>query len=192
MVKPDIADEIPILIGEVLYNFRAALDYSVGQISRLQTPDWTGRPRRNQFPIESTAEGYRGRRNSFLAGVGDGVVRFIEGIQPYNNCDWTRRLGELSNLDKHNELIVVFQAFGIRFDDSAAKQPPPTDGTKPLIVADVETMLRIKHGNARKRGLLDELGEIEFHVDRTLALFDVELFNPKPTKYPGLRFPGEF
>jgi hypothetical protein len=35
--------------------------------------------------------------------------------------------------------------------------------------------------------LLDR--DIEFGVDRTLAMLDVELFNPKPTMYPGIRYP---
>jgi hypothetical protein len=37
-----------------------------------------------------------------------------------------------------------------------------------------------------------ELRDIESSVDRTLTIFDVELFNQKPTMYPGLRFLGEF
>jgi hypothetical protein len=52
--------------------------------------------------------------------------------------------------------------------------------------------LRIEYKNHRKRDLLDELRDIEFGVNRTLAMLDVEVFNPKPTMYPGVRFPGEF
>jgi hypothetical protein len=191
--KPDIPPDVSILVGEVVYNLRAGLDYAIGQISLLQTPDWqSSKPRRNQFPIESTAEGFRARRNTFLAGVSDGVANYIEGKQPYMNCDWTRRLAELSNLDKHNELVVVLQALAISIDESATKLPPPIDETKPIIKATIDTMLRIGFMNERKRSLLDELREIEFSVDQTLRMFDVELFNPKPTQYPGIRFAGEF
>jgi hypothetical protein len=166
----------------------------VGQVSLKQTPAWpNNRPRRNQFPIESTAGGFRARRETFLAGVGDGVALYIEGLQPYNNCEWTRRLADLSNLDKHNQLIDVLQAFAISFDDSNVRRaPPPVDGAKPVVWADLYAMLRIEYRNPRKRDLLDELRDIEFSVDRTLTTLDVELFNPKPTRYPGLRFSGEF
>lgn len=193
-VKPEIPEIVGIAVGEAVYNFRAALDYAVGQVSLKQTPAWpNNQPRRNQFPIESTPDGFRARRQTFLAGVGEGVVSYIEGLQPYNNCEWTRRLADLSNLDKHNQLIDVLQAFAISFDDSEVKGAPrPTDGTKPVVWANLYAMLRIDYRNPGKRDLLDELRDIEFSVDRTLTTFDVELFNPKPTKYPGIRFPGEF
>lgn len=191
--RPDIPPNVAILTGEVVYNLRAALDYAVGQTSALQTPEWKRRrPRRNQFPIETTPEGFRSRRDTFLAGVHDGVVHYIEGKQPYFNCDWTRRLAEISNLDKHNELVAVLQALSIEMDDSAAKAARPADGSKPIINATVFTMLRIEDRNERKRDLLDELREIEFSVDQVLRMFEVELFNPKPSLYPGIRFPGEF
>lgn len=193
-VKPEIPDAVAIVLGEAVYNFRAALDYAVGQVSLKQTLVWpNGRPRRNQFPIEGTPTGFRARRQTFLAGVGHGVASYIEGLQPYSNCDWTRRLADLSNLDKHNELVGVLQAFAISFDDSEVRQAQPLrDGSKPVVLANLYAMLRIEYRNPRKRDLLDELRDIELGVDRTLAILDVELFNPKPTKYPGIRFPGEF
>jgi hypothetical protein len=166
----------------------------VCQISLKQTPATPkSRARRNQFPIESTPDGFRARRQTFPAGVGDGVASYIEGLQPYNNCGWTRRLADLSNLDKHNQLIDLLQAFAITFDDSAVKgAPPPTDGTKPVVLAGLYAMLRIEYRNSGKRDLIDELREIENSVDRTLTIFDVEVFNQKSTTYPRLRFPGEF
>jgi hypothetical protein len=193
-IKPEIPDTVAVVLGEAVYNFRAALDYAVGQVSLKQTPARSNnQPRRNQFPIESTPAGFHARRQTFLAGVGDGVASYIEGLQPYNNCEWTRRLADLSNLDKHNQLIDVLQAFAISFDDSDVRRaPPPVDGTKPVVWADLYAMLRIEYRNPRKRDLLDELRDIEFSIDRTLTILDVELFNPKPTKYPRIRFPGEF
>ena len=193
-VKPEIPDTVAIVLGEAVYNFRAALDYAVGQVSLKQTPTWPKKqPRRNQFPIETTPAGFSARRHTFLAGVGDGAASYIEGLQPYTNCEWTRRLADLSNLDKHNRLVDVLQAFAISFDDSEVRRvPPPVDGTKPVVWANLYAMLRIEYRNPRKRDLLDELRDIEFSLDRTLAILDVDLFNPKPTKYPGIRFPGEF
>jgi hypothetical protein len=194
-IKPDVPDTVAIVLGEAVYNFRAALDYAVGQVSSKQTPTRRNQqPRRNQFPIESTPAGFSARRQTFLDGVSEGVAAYIEGLQPYNHCEWTRRLADLSNLDKHNQLVDVLQAFAISFDDSEVRRMPPprVDGTKPIVWANLSAMLRIEYRNPRKRDLLDELHDIEFSVDRTLTILDVELFKPKPTKYPGIRFPGEF
>lgn len=193
-IEPEIPEAVPVVLGEAVYNLRAALDYAVGQVSLKQSPpEINSSPRRNQFPIESTPAGFQGRRLTFLAGVGDGVASYIEGLQPYNNCEWTRRLAELSNLDKHNQLIDVLQAFAISFDEAHVTQARSlAEGTKPVVWADIRAMLRIEYRNPRRRDLLDELGDIEFWVGRTIRTLDVELFNPKPTKYPGIRFPGEF
>ncbi len=170
-----------------------ALDYAVRQVSLLQTPRQPGeKARRNQFPIESHAQRFRARPRTFLAGVGEGVVTYIEGLQPYHNCDWPRRLAELSNLDKHNELLGLMQAFSIRFDDSEVKSAGKQDGRKTVVWAEFDAMLRIGYRNPSRRDLMSELHEIEGGVSHTLAVFDVELFNPKPAKYPGIRFAGEF
>jgi hypothetical protein len=193
-IRPEVPDEVPVLVGEAVYNLRAALDYAVCQISKLQTPEWKRkRQRRNQFPIESTAEGFRARRETFLAGVSDGVVYFIEGKQPYNRCDWTRWLAEISNLDRHNQLVDVLQGFAIRFDESEIDgRQPPADGDKAVIWADIHAMLRVDYSNGHRGELLSNLRDIEFHIDQTLRLLDAELFIPKPAMYPGIRFPGEF
>ena len=62
------------------------------------------------------------------------MAAYFEGLQPYNDCEWTRRLARLSNLDKHNQLIDVLQAFAISFDDCDVRRaPPPVDGTKPVV-----------------------------------------------------------
>jgi hypothetical protein len=193
-IQPEIPEIVAVVLGEAVYNFRAALDFAIGQVSLKQTPASSdNRPRRNQFPIESTPTGFCNRRETYLAGVGDGIVSYIEGLQPYSNCDWTRRLADLSILDKHNQLVDVLQAFAISFDDSEVKQARPSrEGDKPVVWANLSAMLRIEYRNPVKRDLMDELRDIELGVERTLAILDVELFNPKPTKYAGIRFPGEF
>jgi hypothetical protein len=108
-----IPPKIAILAGEVVHNFRAALDYLVCTLSKTDTPVWTGRKRRNQFPIEHTA-GFENRRRTFLAGLSDAHVRALEAYQPYSGCQWTELLARLSNLDKHNDLIVVAQGADIQ------------------------------------------------------------------------------
>src|SRR5439155_17579685 len=69
---PDYSRKISIRVGEAAYNFRAALDYLVGQLSLGHTPTFTlpGR-RKNQFPIEHRPHVFDSRRNTWLAGVSD-------------------------------------------------------------------------------------------------------------------------
>jgi hypothetical protein len=42
-----------------------------------------------------------------LKGVSREHVALIERLQPYQGCTWTKRLKELSNLDKHRHLLRV-------------------------------------------------------------------------------------
>ena len=112
---PDVPLDVSMLVGEVTYNLRAALDYLVCQLSLLQTPKWSGKKeRRNQFPIESTEAGFDGRRASMLAGVSDRHAALIRTLQPFAGCPWTPMLATLSNVDKHNDLIEIRQGFTLK------------------------------------------------------------------------------
>jgi hypothetical protein len=120
--EPRIPPTIPLLVGEIVYNFRAALDYLIGYVSRTDSPNWP-RKRRNQFPIERTQDGFDARRETFLAGLSDAHVIAIAEYQPYAGCAWTTRLADLSNRDKHNDLIVVRQGIDIRLQESEGDEP---------------------------------------------------------------------
>ncbi len=119
---PKIPPQIPILAGETAYNLRAALDYSIGQLSRYRTPPRKGeRPRRTQFPIESSPDGFAKRRETFMYGLSDDAVLRLERYQPYKRCRWTADHQRLSHVDKHNDLIEVRQGFALRaFADGSA------------------------------------------------------------------------
>lgn len=114
--EPNIPPRIAVLTGEIVYNFRAALDYAVCALA--------GGRHRNQFPIESSAHGFSSRRQTFLEGLDDASVRRIETYQPYMGCNWTRQLARLSNLDKHNRLIVVAQGVTIKITDPEIEGKP--------------------------------------------------------------------
>ena len=95
---------ISILVGETIYNLRAALDYLVYELARHDAEriiDGT------QFPIERREEGFKGRRTTWLKGINDEHVTAIERLQPYKGCDWSSLLRDLSNPDKHRHLTAV-------------------------------------------------------------------------------------
>jgi hypothetical protein len=99
--------ELAALVGEVIYNLRAALDYVVFELAAADS----GRTQHGtQFPIEDRPEKFRKRRKTFLLGVSDAHVSQIEALQPYRGIAWTAKLRELSNPDKHRSLTVLFGA----------------------------------------------------------------------------------
>jgi hypothetical protein len=72
--------KIPILIGEIVYNLRSALDYLIFELGKFDSGETQNR---TQFPIEDTKNGFRGCRKTFLKGVNSDHVARIEGLQPY-------------------------------------------------------------------------------------------------------------
>lgn len=103
-------ERIGILVGETVYNLRAALDYLV---FRQAIAD-SGEEQRTQFPIESTPEGFAGRRATFLAGLSEEYVRLIESFQPYQGNDWMVWIRDLSSLDKHRAVPLIADVRGQR------------------------------------------------------------------------------
>lgn len=107
--KPPLPDFVSVLVGETVYNLRAALDYMVYE---LAWKDSGARKRGTQFPIEdrkfdpeNPRRGFDGRRKKFLAGLSDLHVEAIEQLQPYSGAEWTRILRDISNPDKHRQLV---------------------------------------------------------------------------------------
>lgn len=110
---PDIPEPplvLSAIIGDTLYNLRSALDYLVYALASHDSghpQEWT------QFPIDFKPEVFRSRydpksgRRCYLRGVSADHIAEIEKLQPYNGCQWTERLVELSNPDKHRRLTVV-------------------------------------------------------------------------------------
>ena len=102
---PEIPSRINAIIGDALYNFRSSLDHIVWQLVLRNggTPDT-----RNEFPIFSDRGNFSNSTRK-LRGVNDTARQIITAVQPCNGGDdalWF--LHELSNMDKHRHLPVVF------------------------------------------------------------------------------------
>src|SRR5689334_11619575 len=87
-----------VVVGEIVYNLRAALDYLV-YVPAEQ--DSGARQSGTQFPIEDSQQGFTAHRPTRLKGVSDEHAAVIRQFQPYRGCEWTRTLRDLSNPDKH-------------------------------------------------------------------------------------------
>lgn len=104
---------ISITMGEIAYNLRSALDFTVYELAVIGTG---GPVKGTQFPIEDTSAAFQMRvtgrdkkgkqiRNGyFLKGVPPQAITLIRDLQPFAGCAWTRELRELSNPDKHRHL----------------------------------------------------------------------------------------
>jgi len=103
---PTIPLDINALIGDMLYNYRSALDHAIWQlvISNDRVPS-----RVNQFPIFDDERVYRNRRRQYLSGLSAGAIVAIDSLQPCNGgSEGLSFLNELGNIDKHRHLPVVF------------------------------------------------------------------------------------
>src|SRR2546423_9773059 len=100
---------VPILIGETIYNLRTALDYLVYQLFYLDTGNLSSR---TKFPIEDHKKSWNNyfptagttaqeRRKMWLYQLSAVHQAAIKGLQPCFGCNWTAKIRDLSNPDKH-------------------------------------------------------------------------------------------
>lgn len=134
LTRPDSPIPMPvsILTGETTYNLRSSLDYLVYELAILDS----GVEQLNtQFPIADFEAKFKDARKSRLKGVSDPHVERIELLQPYNGVEWTRRLRDISNPDKHKRLIITNTNTGLnaRTTNDRADIGIP-DGVKGLFV----------------------------------------------------------
>lgn len=97
-----------ILVGEICYNLRAALDYLIFELARL---DFGQVQNGTQFPIEDRPKNFAGNGHRRLVGLNARHIAAMELLQPYNGCNWTRLLRDISNPDKHRSLSFARGGF---------------------------------------------------------------------------------
>lgn len=109
MKVKDIPDELPLILGDLLYCLRSALDQTVWCLAKINaTP---GYPEHTQFPILEQRDAPRFDRQT--RGVPTEAARIIESLQPFNaptaaevrdHLLW--RLNRLCNIDKHIRIPI--------------------------------------------------------------------------------------
>jgi hypothetical protein len=157
-----------IVTGQIVNGLRSALDYLVAALAALDSGLRNGK---TQFPVESCAKCFCGRKTTFLKGINGAHVAAIEKLQPYNGCVWTKRMAALSNLDKHNALIPAKMDFvyGGTFD--------PIEGTKRnpsryKVRVNVTPTVYVRVGEEFE--LMEAIREIYTGVAQTLDRFNPE------------------
>jgi hypothetical protein len=168
---------ISITSGEIVYNLRSALDYTVYDLARIQT----GKPvDGTQFPIEDkparfhlriTGKTQSGKYNPqahWLKGVPPGAIALIKKLQPCYGCEWTRDLRELSNPDKHRHLAPLRATTDIRIRDQEVISTDPETG-KSTIGVHYDAEVEVFFGDGRP--VLETLQALADEAKAVVALF---------------------
>ena len=116
-VKP-IPEHIPLILGDLLYCLRSALDQTVWALAKRKMG--AGYPEGTQFPIiDKLNAGSRKKFQSYTAGVPAAAIRIIKSLQPYHRANpaahLLSRLNKLGNIDKHRRIPVHSQELMFRF-----------------------------------------------------------------------------
>ena len=105
---PRLRNDCGLTIGDVIQNFRAALDYLAWDLVRTGSTPRPVNPRLVQFPMATSFKAFRGRLATQLPGVSTDFRAIIRRYQPYRRGEGPtaiRWLCNLSNMDKHRVLI---------------------------------------------------------------------------------------
>lgn len=103
---PEIPAPLGLLLGDALYNLRAALDYLAYELVLAGGNEPSGQ---TAFPIFDTADEYWERMARKVKGMRQSAIEAINRIQPYeggfSHALW--QLHRLNNIDKHRALLTI-------------------------------------------------------------------------------------
>jgi hypothetical protein len=183
--------EFSILLGEIVYNLRSALDQCVFQLALNHTGI---EHNKTMFPIFATPVDFRTKGKWRIKDIGVGPMAFIRSLQPYSD----RRqpvhyslldLNNLSNADKHRVSQLWGFSFGLGKTEivaGAALVPsglskilhdgaeicrvlPETPTDEMQVSGSLEATLSIKNPTAARRGvstnLWNVIADVRFIVD---------------------------
>ena len=176
-----------ILLGEIAYNLRAALDYLVYELARH---DSGAIQQGTQFPICDFKSRFDGMRDRFLVGVNAAHRTAIEGLQPYSGCYWTAILRDISNPDKHCKLSDSAHGFAIHMNTmgyrtyagagmwasvcrSKRRAMHPTLGREMDVYLSTEVPVIVEI-SGRPKAVVKQVRELQTSVANTLKMFEPE------------------
>jgi hypothetical protein len=169
--------EVAILIGEICYNLRDALDYLIYELTRADSGSVKSG---TQFLIEDLPENFIRRQKTFLNGLNTAHIAAIERLQPYNGCDWAAALRDFSNRDKHREFVGIGGTSVIQFwpewDSSFENTRVPIRRAKHARLGEVNVKVHFRGEITFEDGssIIQMLEKIKAQVAATLTQFKFE------------------
>lgn len=103
------AAQVRIIVGEFASCLRNALNYLTCALFEQENAGCVSYG--VQFPLESSPDGFRKKRSTYLRGIPDEHLAFFERFQPYKAGKPFDLLRDLSNAYRHRELIRVEKQF---------------------------------------------------------------------------------
>ena len=103
------------LIGDVVQNLRTALEYLIFELARF---DSNGVVDNTQFVIADSEQNFIREKARRLRGLSADHISDIERLQPYNGCQWTKFLRDISNPAKHQHLTGLKHPTVVSLDSS--------------------------------------------------------------------------
>jgi hypothetical protein len=168
---------IGVLIGEVCYNLRSALDYFIFALAKHDS----GIPQRGtQFPIVDTEKDFIWRAKTWLKGVNSAHIAEIKMLQPYKGCNATKILRDLSNRDKHREFADIkgeYRAIGyVPGDPNFSRLPDPARRTPHPIAGGMDVKIEFAAEITFVDGtpIVETLEVVKLFVSETLEAFESE------------------
>jgi len=152
------------LIGEVIQSLRKALDYLVYELARFDSKSII---EKTQFVIVDSEENFRENKRH-LKGLSGEHIAMFERLQPYNGCNWTKLLRDLSNPDKHKTLTAIRHFTGISLN---------TSNTEAILAGqkmNVDSYATIQITFYNGSPVIESLEQLMLDVTQTLRLFDCE------------------
>lgn len=164
-----------VLVGEIVQNLRAALDYLV---YALATKDAGTTQSGTQFLIEDSPQGFTGRSPRYLKGISEEHVAVIRQFQPFKGADWSGLLRDFDNAAKHREILSVNVDLSVGHilqlteyrvgGELDAQGAPVPQGVQMYLKGPVQILL------PEGRPIIETLREIETQVGLVLFLFSNE------------------
>ena len=165
---------ITILVGETIYNLRAALDYLIYELAKFDSKQIV---EGTQFPIEDSVQGFNSRtgdlsvkrKGVYLRGISDKHIAIIKGLQPCYGCQWTKVLRGISNPDKHRELTIIRRGVGLNIVPG---------GRAEVIIAgkpvEVKDTISIDIAFSDGTPIIETLEQLHSEITKVLDLFKPE------------------
>ncbi len=179
----DMPNDISLLVGDCIFNFRACLDHLAYSLAVAHTgePLPADMAKASEFPICNHPDWYRRDGPRKIRGIVPAAQTVIERLQPYNSGNgWENHalwvLSDLSNIDKHRKLHILL----ISLVDTALPMLPNVY-TQWLDIAGpcaIKGKTQIAHYKART---LDQRAAVQVNI---LTAFDIAFERPPLDNFP--------